>query len=421
MPLKNRLQLLTEAEIEDLYARPDFNVAERDLYFSMNQQELDALGQYSTIKTRVAFILQLGYFKAKQQFFAFTFDDVRDDVAYIIAKYYEFKKATLSNIVRQVLSKQKNVILNLFGYQDWLLTQASLVDGHLCELLRYYPKGHDTFRQLMVYLENQKILLPTYRTMQDLFTRAFSKEKERLEKLILSMPQAQQEKLSNLIKREDGITKLNVIRADQKNFKYTPIKEEAAKAAEIAELYKFAKEFIPALQLSKNAIRYYADLAEQYAASRLRRLNQPQQWLQALCFVYHRYQQIMDNLITSFMFHIRAILTDAKKHADKARAEYNASLVVDIPKLAKFVKWFPNRKYGLNHEELNHEAYKILPEKQFHIIAEYLGGSVFDKKAAKRDFYLEISRQFALYLRPVLIHVPFTYLGFGEQWNSQVT
>ncbi len=120
-----------------------------------------------------------------------------------------------------------------------------------------------------------------------------------------------------MIKREDGITKLNVIRADQKNFKYTPIKEEATKVVEIAELYKFAKEFIPTLQLSKNAIRYYADLAEQYAASRLRQLTQALQRFQALCFVYHPYQQIMDNLITSFMFHIRAILTDAKKYADK--------------------------------------------------------------------------------------------------------
>ena len=52
----------------------------------------------------------------------------------------------------------------------------------------------------------------------------------------------------------------------------------------------------------------------------------------------------MDNLITSFMFHIRAILADATKHVDKALAEYNASLVVDLPKLARF-KWFPNRAY----------------------------------------------------------------------------
>lgn len=410
MTKKNRLQLLTEPEIEDFYARPNFNSVERELYFAKNSQEMIALRQYSATKTQIAFRLQLAYFKAKQKFFEFTFDEVHDDVAYLIAKYYKNTKAKLpSSITRQTLNQQKQDILNLFDYQDWSLKQNALVESHLCELLRYYPKGNDTFRQLLVYFENQKILLPSYRTLQDLFTRAFSRESERIGKLIQLIPQEQQEKLSNLIRREEGSTKFNVIRADQKSFKYNPIKEEVAKAVELFDLYVFAKEFLPSLQISKNAIRYYSDLAEQYAASRLRRVNKTQQYLQALCFIYHRYQQIMDNLITSFMFHIRGIMSDAKKYAEKARAEYNANLTVDVPKLAKFMKWFPNRKYGMEHEELNREAYNILPEKQFPIIADYLMGSRFDAKAAKRGFYLQQSRLFALYLRPVLLHVSFEY------------
>ena len=116
-------------------------------------------------------------------------------------------------------------------------------------------------------------MLPTYRNLQDLFTRAFSKEISRLNQLTEAIPQAQQVQLSELIEKEDGITKLNIIRSDQKNFKYSAIKIEVDKALAIAELYKFAKKFLPTLQLSKNAIRYYADLAEQYAASRLRRLK----------------------------------------------------------------------------------------------------------------------------------------------------
>ncbi|MCC2645587.1 MAG: hypothetical protein K0R94_1365, partial [Burkholderiales bacterium] len=45
-----------------LYSRPDFNLDERELYFAMNQIELEALNQYSTAKTRIYFILQLAYF-----------------------------------------------------------------------------------------------------------------------------------------------------------------------------------------------------------------------------------------------------------------------------------------------------------------------------------------------------------------------
>ena len=89
----------------------------------------------------------------------------------------------------------------------------------------------------MVYFENQKILLPSYRTLQDLFTRAFSRESERIGKLIQLIPQEQQEKLSNLIKREEGSTKFNVIRADQKSFKYNPIKGFTAYPAQTGNDY----------------------------------------------------------------------------------------------------------------------------------------------------------------------------------------
>ena len=57
----------------------------------------------------------------------------------------------------------------------------------------------------------------------------------------------------------------------------------------------------------------------------------------------------MDNLITSFMFHIRGIMSEAKKYVEKERAEYNTNLTVDVPNLAKFMKWFPSRKYGMGH------------------------------------------------------------------------
>ena len=405
-----RIYLLPEAEIADLYARPIFNQNEQQLYFDLSQVELDMLGQFGTVKTKVHFILQLAYFKAKHQFFTFTFDDVRADIEYVLAKFFKKTDAVFQgSITRKRINQQKQIILNLFEYQDWSVERAIQVEAHICELLRYYPKGHDTFRQLLVYFDNQKIVIPTYRNLQDMFTQAFANEGDRLNQLVLLMPQGQQEQLSELINREDGITKLNIIRADQKNFTYTAITAEVEKVLAIVDLYKFAKDFLPTLLLSKNAIRYYADIAEQYAASRLRRLSRPQQWLHALCFIYHRYQQIMDNLITSFMYHVRAIAVDAKAYAEKAKAEYHSGLTVDLPKLAKFLKWFPNRKKGLNHDELNQAAYKILPEEQFSELAQFLQGSTFDTKAAMREFYLKSSRLFALYLRPILLAVPFVF------------
>lgn len=169
-----RISLLPEAEIVDLYARPVFNQNEQQLYFDLDNLAQDLLEQFGTVKTKTYFILQLAYFKAKSQFFTFAFDDVQADVEYVLAKFFKkINRSLHGNISRKCINQQKQIILNLFGYQDWSVNLAIVVQAHICELLRYYPKGHDTFRQLLVWLDNQKIVIPTYRSLQDIFTQAF--------------------------------------------------------------------------------------------------------------------------------------------------------------------------------------------------------------------------------------------------------
>lgn len=403
------IHLLSDQEIKDIYAVPQFNNGERTLYFSLTDEEIIIVKKYRTVKAQIYFIRLLGYFKAKQQFYKFELG-ADDDTQYILEIYFNGNRSIQhGQLDIKTYKKQKNDILMLLDFLDWLPKYAPQIQSHLCSLIQLYPKTHDALRHLLNYFDTQRIVLPSYRTLQDLFTQSFAIEEARLNNLISQIPELIKEQLSNLIAKEDGVSPLNVIRSDQKNFKYTAIKEEADKALEIAELYEFAKSFLPGLNISKNAIRYYGDLAEQYAAYRLRRLSKPQQWLQALCFVYHRYQQIMDNLITSFIFHTRAIIADGKIEADKAMAAHCSNLVVDLPKVANFLKWFPNRKRDLSHDELNHEAYTILPEEQFPALAKFLEGSTFDKKAALRSFYLKSARLFALYLRPILLTVPLVF------------
>ena len=406
-----RIQLLSSTGVEELYTRPDFNAHEQCLYFSLSTAERTALEQFRNTQTRIHFILQLGYFKAKQQFFNYSLDEVSADVEYIVATYYSGTDAAqfTGSLSREYSRKQRQAILSLFDYRSWSPQFTAVIESHIGLLLRYYPKGHSAFRQLLTFFDHQNIIIPSYRTFQDMFSRAFATEEQRLNNAISSIPSSISGQLMALVRRDDGITALNIIRADQKDFQYTAVKSEVDKALRIEELYEFAKGFIPSLGLSKNAVRYYADIAEQYAASRLRRLGKPQQWLYALCFVYHRYQQIMDNLIVSFCYHTRAIMDAGKTYASMAHMEHSSKVVTDFPKLAKFLKWFPNRNPNLSQDELNEAAYSLLPKEQFSAMAEFLEGKSFDKKAALWEYYGKSSRIFALYLRPIFTTVNLEY------------
>ena len=410
MEIVKRIQLLTNAEVSDLYDRPDFTSDEREQFFSLSQEEQQALNRYHQTRTRVYFILQLGYFKAKQQFFRFHFEDVADDTHFILKVHFGRTDTSWEgSLSRDSIRTQKNDILRLFDYQDWSIALEPQVSDKLGELIRYFPKKHNALRQLLLYLDRQRIILPSYRTLQDLFSSAYAAEEARLKPLLQSIPVGWREQLSALIEHEDGLSQLNLLRADQKDFQYTAIRFEIEKAQKIEALYHFSDQFLPSLDISKNAIRYYADIVEQYAAFRLRRLSSHQQWLYALCFIFHRYQQIMDNLIVTFLYHTRAMMDSAKAFADMEQLKHSHRVVVDFPKLAQFLKWFPQRDPSLTHEQLNEAAYQILPQQQFPVLADFLLGNTFDKTAAKWQYYADSSRLIALYLRPIALVVPFFY------------
>ncbi|MBN9231774.1 MAG: Tn3 family transposase [Legionella sp.] len=415
----DRIQLLSDEEIDAIYGIPTFNDTERALYFDLNETEKALSKKYRTIKSKIYFIRMLGYFKAKQQLYrADLLESNPKDTQYIMAKYFDVSVSlTHGEIDKKTYGKMKTDLLVAFGYQDWSIQLMSTIQSNIGELLKIHPKIHDALRHLLIYFDSHQILLPSYRTLQDLFTTAISKEENRLNDLITNLPAAQKGQLSALIEQTEGITDLNNIRADQKNFQYTSVQNSIDKIQKTTELYDFSKEFIPTLQLSKNAIRYYADLTVQYPPARLRRLSQYKQWLQMLCFVHYRYQQIMDELIISFMYHVKLVLSDGKTAANEAYLKNKVNVANELPKLGIFLQWFPERDPLLAYEEVNKMAYDILPKEKFPLIVDFLKSLYFDKEAVEWEHYEKSSQYSALNIRPILLHVPFVYY----KDNSQLT
>jgi Domain of unknown function (DUF4158) len=68
---KDRITILEDAEIEELYGRPRFTHDERVHYFALTPEERAVADGHYSLASRVLFILQAGYFKAKTLFFSF--------------------------------------------------------------------------------------------------------------------------------------------------------------------------------------------------------------------------------------------------------------------------------------------------------------------------------------------------------------
>lgn len=113
-----RLTILTAKEMQAIYGLPQFTDEERLAYFTLDSREQSALKRIRTLTANVYFILQLGFFKAKRQFFVFDLRSVADDVAYILRKYYP-DTASLSDttISKPTRLAQQDEILRFMDYQ----------------------------------------------------------------------------------------------------------------------------------------------------------------------------------------------------------------------------------------------------------------------------------------------------------------
>jgi hypothetical protein len=78
-----RLKILGGDEMDALYAHPRFTHEDRVEHFALSPAEVAALEQLHSIRSKIFFILQLGYFKARHLFFVFDLREVEDDVGYI--------------------------------------------------------------------------------------------------------------------------------------------------------------------------------------------------------------------------------------------------------------------------------------------------------------------------------------------------
>jgi hypothetical protein len=113
-----RLSILTKREIDDLYGLPRFSYEDRCLYFDLSADEKSAVDEVHTSSAAVHLTLQLGYFKAKWQFFVYELEDVLDDLDYILQKYFPGKElTTIKDLSKPTRLEQQRIILQLFDFR----------------------------------------------------------------------------------------------------------------------------------------------------------------------------------------------------------------------------------------------------------------------------------------------------------------
>ena len=414
MTNKKRISLLSDSEIDDIYAFPEFNDHERELYFSFNSEHWSAINANDIVTSQIHAMLKIVYFRAKQFLYTFDYDLMLEDMKYLAEKYFDKNQLLPKSIDRRTERNLNELIIKVFGYQRYDKNDQR-INKHLAMLIKHYPKPHNAARELIKYFEKIKVILPSYRTMQDLYSEANAQEMAKLHHLIEGIPQNIKDELTSLVHNDntddDKVITLQSIRYDQQDFSYTEVRGGVNKINALSKLYQFSKPFLLKTQFAQNAIRYYSELVEQYPVARLRKLSLDIQYLYSICFIYHRYQVLADQAIISFIHHILLLKADIKEHVDTQMSHHIVSIVKKYPSLVSFFRWFPGQENSnsTSQKEFFKQAYKILPKNDFEKFAKYFEGADFDAKAERWQYVETNFNAISMYLRPIVLAVDFEH------------
>jgi TnpA family transposase len=408
---QERLRILGDDEIDTLYGRPRFTHEERVQYFALSPTEKAALVQLHSIKSQVFFILQLGYFKARSLFFTFTLQEVKEDAKYILEHYFPDKQIVDVNIAKVTRLKQQHLIRELFNYRYCDARERQTLDVKAQQAARVCGKPIYVFRELLHYLQQQCVVLPGYRFMQDTVSQALGDEQDRLVALMrdhLTPPDI--EALRRLLADSPGLYEITQLKHEPRDFSAGEIKREIRRGDQIQLLYRRAEQLLPVFEISNESVKYYASLVSYYSVYKLKRLNKWVVYLYLVCFIYHRYQRLNDNLLNSLLYNVRRFGDEAKAAAkDKVYACYVESNR-NLKRAGQVLKLFADDSIAADtpFQDVQATAFTILERQELTLVADQIATNArFDETAFQWEHVDELARQFKRHLRPIVLAVDF--------------
>ena len=158
-----RLSILSAAEIDDRYGLPNFTQDERSLYFDLSARESAVIGQVRTASVAMHWILQLGYFKAKSQFFVYEERAVWQDLGYIIGCYFPDRDlASVKPLSKPTRLEQPRIILKLFNYRLCDSAIRLQLENKSERIAMISTQPVYILRELLHYLATQRWVAPGY-------------------------------------------------------------------------------------------------------------------------------------------------------------------------------------------------------------------------------------------------------------------
>lgn len=406
-----RLTILSAEEIAALYDLPRFDANEQQLYFDLSVAEREVVDAVHTKAAAIHLVLQLGYFKAKRRFFVVDPDSVNADVAYVIAQYFPSVEATaLKPLTKPTRLKQQRVILSLYNYRPCGEREKVDVEEKARRSAMLSTQPVFVIRELIQYMESERIVAPGYSTLQEIVGRAVTFERKRVTKLLASAltPDIKQ-KLDVLLHADEHVYRISALKREPKDFSHGELKREVERRQMFQPLHDFAKGFLAQAGISVDSGKYFAALVKYYTVYKLQRMAPETTRLFLLCFAYHRFRQINDNLIEAFIHLIHGYESGAKHAAEEAMHQAMSDASENLEAAGEVLTLFTDTSIpgSTPFDAVKSRAFELLDPAQIPVVSNYLRNVAFDKTGYEWSYYTALSLKIKRNLRQLFCELEF--------------
>lgn len=410
---KNKLHFLPESSLNYYFGLPSFSDDERKLFFDLSNEEKEVAESIHNFKSRVHFILMLGYFKAKTILFNLQSQSLinHDDIRYI-ADLYDQKISYEMSVSRPIHQRHLEYVSALTGwsqyksaiYRDELAREAQLLAQRDC-------KAMYIFTELTQYLINKKIEMPKYSEFQLTISEAIQHEEYRLNTYITTIPKRYKNLIKQLIDNtvSSEAMSLSDVAQPPASMSNEEIVKELKRFNSVESLFTYSSQLLKEMALSPESVKYYASLVDYYGQGKLTRMRNTLVPLYILCYLNTRCKRINDNLIETFRHRISKYWNKASEYAKEQLQDDKELYFRNRPKLASILHDCKDPKNQKKMISTLNTQISHIGDNDFDQAVDYMANSKKHNQSLKWQYITKSEKYFKLNLRKIFTHLDIDY------------
>ncbi len=310
------IRILHPLEIREYETPPLFDSFNRKKFLTLPAALTSLLETSRHPSSKIALIVQCGYFRACHRFFGSQFR--ADDLAFVAARL-NLPRPEVLELSKQTLLRQREAIAECFGARQFQPTDRRILADEIAGWVRNGLRPSEVFRQSVSRCRALRIVLPNYNLLATLISEQVNRRKAELNRIINeSMTAEQKLLLDNLLTKSSAADStsntrslLTLLKQPSQSLKPSDIKANLNDWQHLQTLYQKFSPVIAKLNLSAENLRYHAQIVLKADLLQIARRAEESRYLHLLAFIAFQTFRYQDVLVDSFLQSVQTTINSA--------------------------------------------------------------------------------------------------------------